>query len=83
VDGVAVTRSGQASESLDRLGDLARCGPLTLLLAGSIHDASDEAQLAELRTLGELNRAAASHDCQVMIETPAIGATGLRQNAWG
>jgi phosphomethylpyrimidine synthase len=40
------------------------------LRPGSIHDANDEAQLAELRTLGELARIAAGHDCQVMIEGP-------------
>jgi phosphomethylpyrimidine synthase len=40
------------------------------LRPGSIHDANDEAQLAELATLGELTRIAADHDCQVMIEGP-------------
>jgi phosphomethylpyrimidine synthase len=40
------------------------------LRPGSIHDASDEAQLAELRTLGELNQIAAAQNCQVMIEGP-------------
>jgi phosphomethylpyrimidine synthase len=40
------------------------------LRPGSIHDANDEAQLAELATLGELTRIAASYDCQVMIEGP-------------
>ncbi len=40
------------------------------LRPGSIHDANDEAQLAELRTLGELTRIAWRHDCQVMIEGP-------------
>jgi phosphomethylpyrimidine synthase len=40
------------------------------LRPGSIHDANDEAQLAELRTLGELNKVAAGYDCQVMIEGP-------------
>jgi phosphomethylpyrimidine synthase len=37
---------------------------------GSIHDANDEAQIAELKTLGELTRIAWKHDCQVMIEGP-------------
>ncbi|MDX1442550.1 MAG: phosphomethylpyrimidine synthase ThiC, partial [Gammaproteobacteria bacterium] len=36
----------------------------------SIADANDEAQLAELRTLGELTKIAWEHDCQVMIEGP-------------
>ncbi len=40
------------------------------LRPGSIADANDEAQLAELRTLGELTRIAWRHDCQVMIEGP-------------
>ncbi|GAA3136973.1 phosphomethylpyrimidine synthase ThiC [Streptosporangium carneum] len=40
------------------------------LRPGSIHDANDEAQLAELRTLGELTRIAWEHDCQVMVEGP-------------
>ncbi len=40
------------------------------LRPGSIHDAKDEAQLAELRTLGELAKVAWRHDCQVMIEGP-------------
>jgi len=40
------------------------------LRPGSIHDANDEAQLAELRTLGELTSIAWRHDCQVMIEGP-------------
>ncbi|MCC7059941.1 MAG: phosphomethylpyrimidine synthase ThiC, partial [Burkholderiaceae bacterium] len=40
------------------------------LRPGSIHDANDEAQLAELRTLGELTRLAWQHEVQVMIEGP-------------
>jgi phosphomethylpyrimidine synthase len=40
------------------------------LRPGSIHDANDEAQLSELRTLGELTQIAWRHDCQVMIEGP-------------
>jgi len=40
------------------------------LRPGSIHDANDEAQFAELRTLGELTEVAWCHDCQVMIEGP-------------
>ncbi|GAA1921269.1 phosphomethylpyrimidine synthase ThiC [Streptomyces sodiiphilus] len=40
------------------------------LRPGSIADANDEAQFAELRTLGELNRIAKSHDVQTMIEGP-------------
>ncbi|MFF4990573.1 phosphomethylpyrimidine synthase ThiC [Streptosporangium saharense] len=40
------------------------------LRPGSIYDANDEAQFAELRTLGELTHVAWEHDCQVMIEGP-------------
>lgn len=40
------------------------------LRPGSIADANDEAQFAELRTLGELTQKAWEHDCQVMIEGP-------------
>ena len=40
------------------------------LRPGSIADANDEAQFAELRTLGELTRVAKSHGVQVMIEGP-------------
>src|SRR5213075_2477394 len=37
---------------------------------GSIYDANDEAQVAELRTLGELTQRAWEHDVEVMIEGP-------------
>jgi len=40
------------------------------LRPGSIYDANDEAQLAELKTLGELTQIAWRHDVQVMIEGP-------------
>jgi phosphomethylpyrimidine synthase len=40
------------------------------LRPGSIADANDEAQFAELRTLGELTEIAWRHDVQVMIEGP-------------
>ncbi|HXF80837.1 MAG TPA: phosphomethylpyrimidine synthase ThiC [Usitatibacter sp.] len=40
------------------------------LRPGSIYDANDEAQIAELKTLGELTTIAWKHDCQVMIEGP-------------
>jgi phosphomethylpyrimidine synthase len=40
------------------------------LRPGSIYDANDEAQFAELKTLGELTQLAWKHDCQVMIEGP-------------
>ena len=40
------------------------------LRPGSIADANDQAQLGELRTLGELTQIAWRHDVQVMIEGP-------------
>jgi phosphomethylpyrimidine synthase len=40
------------------------------LRPGCLADASDEAQFAELKTLGELTRIAWKHDVQVMIEGP-------------
>lgn len=40
------------------------------LRPGSIADANDAAQLAELKTLGELTRVAWKHDVQVIIEGP-------------
>jgi phosphomethylpyrimidine synthase len=40
------------------------------LRPGSIADANDRAQFAELETLGELTHIARSHDVQVMIEGP-------------
>ena len=40
------------------------------LRPGCLHDASDDAQLAELKTLGELTRRAWEHNVQVMVEGP-------------
>lgn len=40
------------------------------LRPGSIYDANDKAQMAELATLGELTQIAWKHDIQVMIEGP-------------
>jgi len=40
------------------------------LRPGSLYDANDEAQMAELATLGELTQIAWRHDVQVMIEGP-------------
>jgi phosphomethylpyrimidine synthase len=40
------------------------------LRPGSQHDANDEAQFAELKTLGELTEIAWKYDCQVMVEGP-------------
>ena len=40
------------------------------LRPGSIYDANDEAQLGELKTLGELTQVAWKHDGQTMVEGP-------------
>ena len=40
------------------------------LRPGAIADATDQAQIAELRTLGELTQRAQEKDCQVMVEGP-------------
>jgi phosphomethylpyrimidine synthase len=51
------------------------------LRPGSIADANDEAQLAELRTLGELTKRAWDHDVQVMVEGPGhVPMHKIREN---
>jgi phosphomethylpyrimidine synthase len=51
------------------------------LRPGSIYDANDEAQFAELRTLGELTQKAWNHDVQAMIEGPGhIPMQLIREN---
>ncbi len=58
------------------------------LRPGSIADANDEAQFAELRTQGELTRVAWEHGCQVMNEGPGhipmhlIEDNVKKQQAW-
>ncbi len=47
-----------------------RCRWATVCAPGSIQDANDEAQFAELHTLGELTKIAWEYDVQVMIEGP-------------
>ncbi|MFB4205182.1 Phosphomethylpyrimidine synthase [wastewater metagenome] len=51
------------------------------LRPGSIADANDDAQMAELRTLGELTDVAWRHDAQVMIEGPGhVPLHRIREN---
>ena len=62
-------------EHFDELCDIMRAYDVSFSLGdglrpGSIADANDPAQFAELETLGELCRAAWDKDCQVMIEGP-------------
>ncbi|HVH49436.1 MAG TPA: phosphomethylpyrimidine synthase ThiC, partial [Sphingomicrobium sp.] len=62
-------------EHFDEICDIARAYDVTFSLGdglrpGSIADANDAAQFAELETLGELTQIAWAKDCQVMIEGP-------------
>jgi phosphomethylpyrimidine synthase len=62
-------------ERFDAICDMFRRYDVTFSLGDSLRpgclaDASDEAQFAELRTLGELTRRARAKDCQVMVEGP-------------
>ena len=51
------------------------------LRPGSIADANDEAQMAELKTLGELTQVAWKHDVQVMVEGPGhVPMQRIREN---
>jgi phosphomethylpyrimidine synthase len=51
------------------------------LRPGSIADANDAAQFAELETLGELTHKAWAHDCQVIIEGPGhVPMHKIKQN---
>ncbi|MDR2129958.1 MAG: phosphomethylpyrimidine synthase ThiC [Odoribacteraceae bacterium] len=51
------------------------------LRPGCIADSNDEAQLAELKTLGELARVAWAHDVQVLIEGPGhVPMQKIREN---
>ncbi|BBI60188.1 hypothetical protein HSBAA_14940 [Vreelandella sulfidaeris] len=52
------------------------------LRPGSIADANDEAQMAELKTLGELTHIAWKHDVQVMIEGPGHVPMHLVKRTW-
>jgi len=62
-------------ERFDDICDIFRRYDVTFSLGdglrpGCLADASDEAQFAELRTLGELVRRARAAECQVMVEGP-------------
>ncbi|MCL5264096.1 MAG: phosphomethylpyrimidine synthase ThiC [Chloroflexi bacterium] len=68
-------RQNPLYEHFDRVLEVARRYDVTLSLGdglrpGCLADASDEAQFAELKTLGELTRRAWAQDVQVMIEGP-------------
>jgi len=62
-------------EHFDEICDICRAYDVSFSLGdglrpGSIADANDAAQFAELETLGELTRIAWAKDCQVMVEGP-------------
>ena len=62
-------------ERFDEICDIMRAYDVSFSLGdglrpGSIADANDQAQFAELETLGELTKIAWAKDCQVMIEGP-------------
>ena len=62
-------------ERYDDLLEILRAYDVTISLGdslrpGSVHDASDRAQFAELETLGELTTRAWARDVQVMVEGP-------------
>ena len=62
-------------EHFDEICEIARAYDVSFSLGdglrpGSIADANDQAQFAELETLGELTQIAWAKDCQVMIEGP-------------
>jgi phosphomethylpyrimidine synthase len=62
-------------DHFDEVCEIARAYDVTLSLGdslrpGSVADSTDRAQLAELKTLGELTRRAWERDVQVMIEGP-------------
>ncbi|WP_040608785.1 phosphomethylpyrimidine synthase ThiC [Pseudooceanicola batsensis] len=62
-------------EHFDEICEIARAYDVSFSLGdglrpGSIADANDKAQFAELETLGELTQIAWARDCQVMIEGP-------------
>ncbi|MCT8997198.1 phosphomethylpyrimidine synthase ThiC [Chelativorans intermedius] len=73
-------------EHFDEICDIARAYDVSFSLGdglrpGSIADANDAAQFAELETLGELTKIAWEKDCQVMIEGPGhIPMHKIREN---
>lgn len=68
-------RENPLYENFDQVLDIATRYDVTMSLGdslrpGCIHDASDEAQFSELRTMGELTLRAWEKDVQVMVEGP-------------
>ncbi|KAA0968224.1 phosphomethylpyrimidine synthase ThiC [Aureimonas fodinaquatilis] len=73
-------------EHFEEICEIARAYDVSFSLGdglrpGSIADANDTAQFAELETLGELTQIAWKHDCQVMIEGPGhVPMHKIREN---
>ncbi|MEI9414160.1 phosphomethylpyrimidine synthase ThiC [Mesorhizobium sp. Cs1321R2N1] len=73
-------------EHFEEICDIARAYDVSFSLGdglrpGSIADANDAAQFAELETLGELTKIAWAMDCQVMIEGPGhVPMHKIKQN---
>ncbi|MDF3215417.1 phosphomethylpyrimidine synthase ThiC [Mesorhizobium sp. M7A.F.Ca.CA.001.09.2.1] len=73
-------------EHFEEICDIARAYDVSFSLGdglrpGSIADANDAAQFAELETLGELTKIAWAKDCQVMIEGPGhVPMHKIKQN---
>src|SRR5690606_31302573 len=73
-------------ERFDEICDIMRAYDVTFSLGdglrpGSIADANDAAQFAELETLGELTRIAWEKDCQVIVEGPGhVPMHKIREN---
>ncbi|MFO7890168.1 MAG: phosphomethylpyrimidine synthase ThiC [bacterium] len=72
---VANEKENPLYENFDRLLEIARKYDVTLSLGdglrpGSLHDATDRAQITELIILGELTKQAKENNVQVMIEGP-------------
>lgn len=73
-------------EHFEEICDIMRAYDVTFSLGdglrpGSIADANDKAQFAELETLGELTRIAWEKDCQVIIEGPGhVPMHKIREN---
>ena len=72
---VAHNKQNPLYEHFDEVCEILAAYDVTISLGdslrpGSLHDASDKAQFAELETLGELTTRAWSHGVQVMVEGP-------------
>jgi phosphomethylpyrimidine synthase len=72
---MAHRRQNPLYEHYEDVLDILRAHDVTISLGdglrpGSLHDASDDAQFAELATLGELTQRAWGRDVQVMVEGP-------------